>query len=82
MPEPLLDFDVSPGDERGVLNLVRTAYDIANDHQYVRDAQCERDYQNFHGFVNVITRIFMDLWIWRVVILTELTFPFPSSIVF
>jgi hypothetical protein len=56
MPEPFLDFDVDPTDERGVLNLVRTAYDIADDHQNVRDAQCERDYQNFHGFVDMSAR--------------------------
>jgi len=56
MSIPILDFDVNPKDEQGVLNLVRTAYDIAVEHQGVRDEQCERNYQGFHAFVDMDNR--------------------------
>jgi hypothetical protein len=47
---PRIDFD-GPA-----LNLYRSAYDWAYDHQRVRDNQCERDYQLFHGFVDMVNR--------------------------
>lgn len=50
MAEAALDFD---GDAK---KLARNAYDIAYEHQSGRDSQCERDYQNFHAYMDMSTR--------------------------
>lgn len=46
-----IDFDSSDG-----LKVFRGAYDSAKDHQDARDNQCERDYQNFHAFIDMAGR--------------------------
>ncbi len=45
-----IDFD---GD---ALKLFRAAHEAADDNQDVRDQQCERDYQNFHAFLDMSLR--------------------------
>lgn len=46
-----IDFDSSDS-----LKLFRAAYDTADEHQGPRDEQCERDYQNFHAYLDMTTR--------------------------
>ena len=45
-----IDFDGEP------LKLFRAAFEASEDHQDVRDAQCERDYQNYHAFLDMALR--------------------------
>ena len=45
-----IDFDGEP------LKLFRNAFDAADEHQDVRDQQYERDYQNYHAFLDMSLR--------------------------
>ena len=46
-----IDFDTKDS-----LKLFRAAYETADEHQGVRDQQCERDYQNYHAFLDMALR--------------------------